>query len=427
MEATMFSKLEDFGIDAVGFTIAAFVVFIGALIVLQPPFAGPALELIWILTPIWLPIILLPVFWKLWVRYVRSQFIASRSHVLLELRLPREIAKSPKAMEAVLDGLHMKPGEGTFIDKYIKGQVRPWFSLEVASIGGEVRFFVWTRDFFRQQVENQVYAQYPDVEIVEVDDYTDTVTPDLQRYSIWGCDFELQQDSSLPIKTYVDYGLDKDPKEEFKIDPMSNLIETMASIQSGEQMWLQIMIQVSKSDWKTAAQSAVEEIRDACTPKNKTADGQEMSGFPNPSEEQKEKMQAITRKMSKPGFDVGMRGVYIAERDRFRPSCIAGLTHVVKQFNTNHLNGFKPTRFLTKFDFPWQDFREMRQNSERRQLFDAYKRRAYFYPPHETQPFVLNTEELATVFHMPSSIIQPPTLSRIPSKRAAPPTNLPTE
>jgi hypothetical protein len=45
------------------------------------------------------------------------------------------------------------------------------------------------------------------------------------------------------------------------------------------------------------------------------------------------------------------------------------------------------------------------------------------YVHHET--YVLNTEELATLWHFPGQILKVPTLERIESKEASPPTNLP--
>jgi hypothetical protein len=47
--------------------------------------------------------------------------------------------------------------------------------------------------------------------------------------------------------------------------------------------------------------------------------------------------------------------------------------------------------------------------------------KAYFH--HHT--FVLNVEELASMWHFPGQILKVPTLERIESKEASPPTNLP--
>jgi hypothetical protein len=45
------------------------------------------------------------------------------------------------------------------------------------------------------------------------------------------------------MKTYVDFGLDKDPKEEYKIDPLTQILETMATCGKGEHFWYQVLIQ----------------------------------------------------------------------------------------------------------------------------------------------------------------------------------------
>ena len=55
----------------------------------------------------------------------------------------------------------------------------------------------------------------------------------------------------------------------------------------------------------------------------------------------------------------------------------------------------------------------------------AYRRRGYFHAPYYSKPLILNTEELATVYHFPGSVAGTPTIERIPSKRAEAPSNLP--
>ena len=60
----------------------------------------------------------------------------------------------------------------------------------------------------------------------------------------------------------------------------------------------------------------------------------------------------------------------------------------------------------------------------------AYKLRSYFEYPYkfygESQPFILTTEELSTIFHFPSGMVsQTPTLQRVASKKSEAPSNLP--
>ena len=61
----------------------------------------------------------------MWLILRRSEYIASQSYLLLEIKPPREIAKTPLAMEAVLSGIHYTKGESNWWQKYIQRQVRP--------------------------------------------------------------------------------------------------------------------------------------------------------------------------------------------------------------------------------------------------------------------------------------------------------------
>ena len=136
-------------------------------------------------------------------------------------------------------------------------------------------------------------------------------------------------------------------------------------------------------------------------------------------------MKAIERSIGKLGFDCGIRAIYLAKKDVFDGTNIAGLFGTVKQYNTNDLNGFKPTKY-TDFDYPWQDYKKYRLSIMKWKMFDAYRRRAWFFPPYERKPFVLNTEELATIYHFPGRVAETPTFERVESKKSEPPKNLPT-
>lgn len=379
--------------------------------------------------PIWGPIVLGITLWNTWMTYIRSEFIANENYILLEIDIPRDQDKSPLAMETVLSTLHQTGGEGTFIRKYWEGSVRPWFSLELVSIEGDVHFFIWTREFFQDIVENALYAQYPDIEIHEVQDYTNFVKYDPATLNLWGCEFRLANNDAYPIKTYVDYGLDGSQREHEKVDPITSTIEQLGSLKQGEQMWIQILIQAHKGDWKQRAQREVDNIlrRDPDTKVSRVE--QPEGGMPMSaqlSNEEQGVADSVLRSMSKKPFDCGIRGIYLAEEDRFRQRNIPGLVGAFRQYDSETLNGFKPTRGMTKFSYPWQDINDIRKKQTRRALFEAYRRRSYFHPPYKRPPFVLNTEEIATLYHFPGRVSQTPTFKRIESKKAEPPSDLPS-
>jgi len=436
----MFKFVEkNIGIPVFGFTIALFVVILYIFLKIAPHLFIETLRVLKILSPIWLPLLSAYIFWFFWVMYVRAYFFYNQKYLLLEIKLPREIMKSPLAMESVFNGLHQSVGEATWFDKYWSGKTRTWFSFEIVSIEGNVRFFVWTRAFWKEVIEAQIYAQYPEVEIIEANDYTKMIDFNKKEIIIWGADFKLTEPDPYPIKTYIDYGLDKDPKEEFKVDPISPMIEHFGSIGSGEHLWMQFIIRVNKNEkkkkgvwfgktgWKEEAEEEINKIlqRD---PKTKTSSIISAAGFPiDPilSEDEREKAKVLGRSITKLGFDVGMRGIYLAEKDKFRPINIMGLMGTVKQFNSNTLNKFAPARYSTVFKYEWQDYKNTLKNRAGKRVFDAYRRRSYFHHPYKTQPFVMNTEELATMYHFPGSTVSTPTISRVPSKKSEAPSNLP--
>ena len=373
-------------------------------------------------------------FIEIWIKYIRTSYNIKQGSTLLEIKIPREILKSPLAMEVVFTALYM-PSDGNWLETYIHGKVRPWFSCEIVSDEGKIRFFIWTQSKFKDLIEAQIYSQYPTVEIYEVPDYTSRFIFDPSRVDLFGACFKLTAPDVYPIKTYIDYGMDKDPKEEFKIDPLTSTLESMGSLKKGEQMWIQILIQAHKprglkeghlfktKDWQTEAKEEIEKIRAEATPKT----DKDYPGFPNPTKGQIEKIAAIERSISKFPFDCAIRGIYLADKDSFNKNRPGTLNGAFRQYSSNYLNGIK-RGWLSGYEYPWQDFGGGKTLSAKKEIFDAYRTRSYFHSPHKyfaEKPFILMTEELATIFHFPGSVAQTPNLARIPSKKSDAPSNLP--
>ena len=69
---------------------------------------------------VWLPVLLIALFYNLWLAYVRAKYKANMKWALLEIRIPREIKKTPKAMEQILAGLYgLRNKAGNIIEKYV--------------------------------------------------------------------------------------------------------------------------------------------------------------------------------------------------------------------------------------------------------------------------------------------------------------------
>lgn len=384
-----------------------------------------------------LPIPLAILFWRLYLLYIRTDYISKLEWVLLEIKLPREISKSPAAMEIVLTALH-QPSEGNLIAHYTQGQHRAWFSLELVSIGGHVHFFVYTQKKFKDLIEAQIYSQYPGVEVKEADDYTQFVpfgAPG-SDWAAWGAELQFTKDDAYPIKTYVDYGLDKNPDEEFKIDPLTPVLEFLGSVGPKDQIWIQIPLMATrdrfdkpgkwfaKQGWKDEAAAVIKKIVEKHAKPDK--DGKPVASESNVPKAERDVIDAINRSLTRYGFDCGIRVMYLAPQENFNPTNISRLLSAWKQYGAMNLNGFKPLR-ATGFDYPWQDPFGTRVARMKQVMFEAYRQRGYFFWPFAQKPMIMNTEELATIFHFPGQVAETPTLGRIESKRGEPPANLPLE
>ncbi len=425
------------------FIVGVFILFV--VIATVPVFSNKTLPFVFFLAPVWLPILLVISAWREWIVFRRSDFIFSQKYVLLEIKPPRSHSKTPLAMETVLSGLHLSPGESTWYSRLIQGKVRPWWSLEMASIDGQVKFFIWTREAFRRNIESNIYAQYPGVQITEAPDYARSISGKPGEWSIWGCDFEHTKPDPYPIKTYIEYGLDKPTKEYEQVDPLANLLEFMSSFGPGEQLWIQFITRVHKGEkyrkknisggvytWKDEAIKIIKEIRAEASDKVKykdifTGEMLETTAAFNPTKGESDTMGAIERNVGKLGFDVGIRVIYLARPDKFEGIAVPGIIGLFKQFSSEGLNGLKPTRWNAAFnEYPWEPFLKKRLENASMHVVDAYRRRQYFYEPYALEAMVMSTEELATLYHIPSASIETPTLSRVVSSTSTAPANIPT-
>lgn len=404
------------------------------------------------LSPIWLPVGLAVFFWITWMHYIRYMFWFKQEYVLLEIQLPPEVEKSPLSMELFLTAMYNSGGESTFIARIWEGKFRAVFTLEIASNEGQVRFYLHCRKGWKNVLEARLYGQFPEARITEVDDYVAPIQFTTADYSLWGAEFAKTAKvgghpvDAMPIKTYIDYGLDKSPdKPESQVDPISNLVEFLGQIGQGEYIWMQIMMRARKKDewygfytsgdpWKKPAQEKINEItKQAITRAQSFVEGDEAEkkkvgsrGSTLLTGGEKLQVEAIERNLTKNVFECGIRVMYLARNENFNGINIGNVVKLFDAYRQENYNNIMPTRGMSDFDYPWQDWSNIRQNRVRRNLFFRYKHRAYFYVPYDQVPTLLTTEELATIWHFPSSVVQTPALDRVPSRRSEAPINLPT-
>ncbi len=393
--------------------------------------------------PLWLPIGSFVIFFDSWLEYVRKDFVLKQGRVTLELKIPQEVLKSPEAMEIVINQLYQTASPDNHVQTYWDGKHPPVFSLELVSRGGDTRFYINTpRKKFKNLVETHLYAQYPGIEVHELDiDYTAEIPWDPKRFSMMAFHFGLKKPDAYPIKTYVEYGLLNMPKEEEKIDPITTMLETLGAIGPGEYYWIQILIAVNrevtfkegsiftKPDWKGAAKKEIQEIIKNAAKRagvEDDKDSQRVNVNQFLTEADKDTIKAIERTLGKSAFDTAIRGMYIGTTEAYNPGERVGFfLSGWRSYEDLNRNSIGP-KWRTDFDWNWwQDPKGNRAKKYKRKELDEYKRRVYTQRNDNDATKVMTSEELATIFHIPGKVATTPTLGRIPSKRAEPPSNLP--
>ena len=500
--------------------------------------------------------------WKFWSMYVSQKFMSGMNFVLLEIKLPREIFKSPEAMEIAANAFLQSGGVAQWYKRNWLGNVVTFFSLEIASIEGDVRFYIRCEKKFKDLVTNNMYSQYPGIEIKEAEDYVTKMFYDHRHKntSVWGLTNKLGESFTLPktpgtdregkkdaelkvpadfrmIKTYVDYKQDKDPKEEFEHDPLTPVLEWLGSMGKGEHAWYQLILQDSgKFNGKTfpatyhceatheqftlkeLADERRKQIRSRETPPAykkgdkvfddygypvmmKVPDGVDDEGKPqfkevqkeyqkdgvtksetlkevDLTEEAKDELKMITRKLQKTSVRAALRVMYLTEKDKGDfGSNVQSTLSIFKQYNGPGYNSFIPNT-SDNYDYAWEDTMKRRKPWRGEEMFEAYVEREAFYPhipdrakptsmlgkfffgygvdswadlalfkyslgtrkiirmmyegffdpfghPHPDTVFTLNLEEVASLWHLPGTVATTPGIRRVDSIKSDAPDNLP--
>ncbi|PIY92329.1 MAG: hypothetical protein CO030_01405 [Candidatus Magasanikbacteria bacterium CG_4_9_14_0_2_um_filter_42_11] len=409
----------------------------------------------------WLPLIYLLLFAGLsfYKDYREDKFTAKWEWIVLAIDIPQLNIQTPMAVEQLfshLAGAYDPPG---IRDVFYRGHKQRWFSFEIISIEGYIQFVIRTEKGLRDLVEASVYAQYPQAEITEVQDYVSSVPDSYPNatHDIWIADIVTAEDDSFPLRSYreFEHSISKDTVLK---DPMGTFLESFSRIGIGEQMWFQILVQPIGNKWKEDAIKKVKELigeksggggksifsglTDNALTKEvgnsfseilaqltgteatvggadaKSNDREEPNQMRYMTPGQMKLVEGIELKISKIGFKTKMRGVYVAQKASFNPDRgVHALLGAITQFNIPSANSLVPA-VTTSQPTPKQS------EAKKAELLKAFKKRKMNVG---ANPFVLNIEELATVWHFPMSHVVTPMLQKAQLKTAEPPSGLPIE
>ncbi len=357
---------------------------------------------------VWLPIVIVLVYLT-WRNY--RQVVEDTANVesdLLILEIPKANDKSELAAEQLFASLH-----GILRDKEelkLNNGVQEHLSFEVASVDGQIRFYAWIPRTLRSFVEGQIYSQYPTVQIRKADE--DYVAHESRHSVVYSSEITLTDSEMLPIKTF----------QNFEVDPLAGITGSLAKLEStGEEVWIQILARPIEDDWHKSSDSWIKSVK-----KGKSSifgngsglvwisgllealwkppeAGQGSDVVKELSERDKTRVAEAEKKATKLGYQVKIRLVYLGESTTNAHLRMQAIVGTFKQFNSTNLNGFK----MSGASFKQDDFTK-------------YRNREF-----NDKGFILNIEELASVFHLPHTNVETPNVIWASSKTAEPPSKLP--
>ncbi len=308
----------------------------------------------------------------------RKREAQSLEYVLLQVSVPFNNEIKIDTAEQMFAGLYSikKGGWPKFL------QTQPHLAFEIVAKHEDIRFYVSVAQKLRDFVEKQIHGAYPDAEIIEVPEYNIFA----EKGKVAFGEFQFRKPAFKPIKLYKD----------LPTDPLSLMTTALAKMGSEEGAAIQLIVSPADNKWRSAGQGYISKTKKA------ESDPEKAKFSVAPKE-----LEAIENKCGKSGFNVAVRMVVSSTNLEQAKSHLANIKGAFAQFDSD-LNGFsgKKIRFKKLFmlDFIYR-----------------YQPLWYFF----SNKIVLNSEELATVFHFPNKQVETPHLHWIYSKRAPAPAGIP--
>lgn len=329
--------------------------------------------------------------WYLWVSLAavfgflairnnqRAKHIRSLEHVVLAIEPPAKNSKTASSAEEFFASLH-----GTLRNKRelaMQGGLQEHTSFEIVATGAGLRFYIWVPKHLQNFVESQVYAHYPDAKVyVASSDYAITSKP----AATYTAELSLNESALLPIKSYAD----------FDADPLLAITDAMSNIQPEEEAWLQVLVRPASNEWHAAANRVIGRIKSGAggglgasfwlyvldIAEAMWKPPQER-GAPKLSARDEARIEAIQQKRTKTGFKVKVRLTCLAPSEAGAKTRLHAIAATFKQYSKPNLNSFDVKRATFASD-------------------GLAEYRARFFID---KGYILNTQELATIFHLPYS------------------------
>jgi hypothetical protein len=290
-------------------------------------------------------------------------------------------------------------------------------SFEIIAATGAIEFYAVVPVKLVEVVMQAVVSAYPSARMEEVEEHN-IFNRTGKIAGVVGGELTLKEHFAYPIATYQD----------LKRDPIQSMLNALSSLTKDEGVGVQILIRPASGDWRRQASEVAKNKRKGNKslkgldgafwwlrqifvamwkpPDDKSGGGG--SDKPDLSPMDQSILDSIDDKTRNPGFETLVRVVASSDVPQKSEAIISNLVAAFALFNAPGKNGFKYTPAKDKDAF-----------------VTSYLMRFF---PQELNKSILNTVELATLFHFPDQRNIPTSqLERQQSKQVDGPRNMPED
>ncbi len=334
--------------------------------------------------------------------------------IILEISVDRNNEKWVFVAEQILNVLH-DTLEETKILFWTKTDKSPEFSFEIVNIKWIIRFFFITTEEYKDLIQNQIYAHFPNVEIREVKEYLNEDS----NFFIWKV--SLIKEYFYPIKIYTNF---KEKTEKENIDPFSSVTSSLNKIWDKNIKFIQINFSpIWETKWKN---KKIIDILSSSYPKfikniliSKYSLILKIFLWPfyiifkwlllifNPtknlkkSDDENIKLdQNISKKLESFWFNISLN-IWVENNNE-----VIAKSYIKEIFSS-----------LNIFNIAWQNWFKLM--SIQKWIFNKIQNRI------NTKEMILNSAELAWLIHLPTIYVQTPWINWVTTKTLEPPNNIP--
>jgi len=350
--------------------------------------------------------------------------------VFLEISMPKENSdkeQEPQKEEKDIIGIAeqffatINQTEGRDLKHFLN--INEYVSFEIAACKKKILFYINVPKRLQNLVEKQLHAQYPKAQIDVIKPYNIFT----ENSFVAASELTLQKSYSFPIRTY----------KTLETDPLNSLTNSLSKLTEEEGAAIQLLISPASNHWQHKPRNFALKIQQGRNPESVTAPlvqrimnesfrilgdafydllnkrpKQEKQSYYDPTGRskplqltpmQQELIKKFEEKASKGGFRFNLRVISSSVDQSSAEANQRNILASFMQYTLLPFNGFKivrkkPQRVITDY------------------IFRVF---------HNTKA-ILNTEELASLWHLPTRFIETPNIKWVRAKKSSPPVNLPS-